>query len=366
MKIVQVISSLANGGAEKFVVELSNELSLSNQVLLISIKDIEDWMYPPQYLSKRVNLLTLGKKKGFDLNVLSKLYKLVRSQEPNVVHIHLNMSMYYFLPLIPLFKKTKFFFTIHNTFGPHKKLLANFNRLPFYRRVSNICLTEGIYKLFHEEFPKLHFYKIENGIKRENNKQYYEDLKKEIEKLKVGYKYIYLFVGRFSYQKNIPLLLDVFSDASLADSKLIIIGDGNEETKTTVIRHSALTNNRIQYLGKKKNIFDYMNSVDALVLTSRHEGLPIVILEALSVGLPIISSPVGGILDVIDNKINGFLAKGLTKQDILEAIAEFRLLEPSQIDIMKNNNHNKFSNKYSIEVCSEKHIRLYTEVCKHG
>ena len=98
MKIVQVISSLANGGAEKFVVELSNELSLSNQVLLISIKDIEDWMYPPQYLSKRVNLLTLGKKKGFDLNVLSKLYKLLRSQEPNVVHIHLNMSMYYFLP----------------------------------------------------------------------------------------------------------------------------------------------------------------------------------------------------------------------------------------------------------------------------
>ena len=109
MKIVQVISSLANGGAEKFIVELSNELSLSNQVLLISIKDIEDWMYPPQYLSKRVNLLTLGKKKGFDLNVLSELYKLLRSQEPNVVHIHLNMSMYYFLPLIPLFQKIKFF-----------------------------------------------------------------------------------------------------------------------------------------------------------------------------------------------------------------------------------------------------------------
>jgi len=161
-------------------------------------------------------------------------------------------------------------------------------------------------------------------------------------------------------------LLDVFSDASLADSKLIIIGDGNEEIKTTVIRQSALTNNRIQYLGKKKNIFDYMNSVDALVLTSRHEGLPIVLLEALSVGLPIISSPVGGILDVIDNEINGFLSKGLTKQEMIDAIAEFRLLEPSQIDIMKNNNLNEFSNKYSIEICSEKHIRLYTEVCKHG
>ena len=161
-------------------------------------------------------------------------------------------------------------------------------------------------------------------------------------------------------------MLDVFSDASLADSKLIIIGDGNEEIKTTVIRQSALTNNRIQYLGKKKNIFDYMNSVDALVLTSRHEGLPIVLLEALSVGLPIISSPVGGILDVIDNEINGFLSKGLTKQEMIDAIAEFRLLEPSQIDIMKNNNLNEFSNKYSIEICSEKHIRLYTEVCKHG
>ena len=78
MKIIQVISSLGNGGAEKFVVELSNELSLSNQVLLISIKDIEDWMYPPRYLSKRVDLLALGKKNRYDLKVLSKLFKLLR------------------------------------------------------------------------------------------------------------------------------------------------------------------------------------------------------------------------------------------------------------------------------------------------
>lgn len=365
MKIIQVISSLGNGGAEKFVVELSNEISLSYQVSLISIKDIEEWMYPPRYLNKRVDLLALGKKKGYDFKVLWKLFKLLRNQKPNIVHIHLNMAMYYFLPLIPLFKKIKFVFTIHNTFGPHKKLLANFNRLPFYRRVSNICLTECIYQQFNQEFPKLYFHKIENGIKKENNNQHFDDLKNGIETLKDGFNHIFLFVGRFSYQKNIPLLLEVFSDNSLKDTKLLIIGDGSEEIKNTVIKQSSLTKNRIQYLGKKRNILDYMNAVDALVLTSHHEGLPIVILEALSVGLPIISSPVGGIPDVIDNKKNGFLSKGLNKQDILDVINEFRMLDSKKISKIKKNNIKEFDNKYSIETCSKKHIKLYKQILDH-
>ena len=87
MKIIQVISSLGNGGAEKFVVELSNEMSLSYQVLLICIKDIEEWMYPPRYLSKRVSLIALGKKTGYDLKVLYKLFKLLRKQKPNITYI---------------------------------------------------------------------------------------------------------------------------------------------------------------------------------------------------------------------------------------------------------------------------------------
>lgn len=362
MKIIQVISSLANGGAEKLIVELSNELSFNNQTTLISLKEIEEWMYPPKYLSERVPLLALGKKKGYDLKVLAKLFKLLRNHKPDIVHIHLNMPMFYFLPLIPLFKKIKFVFTIHNTFGPHKKLLTNFNRLPFYRQVSNICLTEVIYQQFHEAFPKLHFYKIENGIKKENNKQNIDDIKTEIETLKIGFKHIFLFVGRLSSQKNIPLLLDVFSDKSLADTKLLIIGDGNEEIKSEVIKQSSLTNNRIQFLGKKDNVLDYMNAVDALVLTSRHEGLPIVILEALSVGLPIISTPVGGIPDIIKNKINGILTKGETKEDLLEAIHEFLRLDTDEIIYMKKNNIHEFKTKYSIEACAEKHNILYRQI----
>ena len=71
MKIIEVISSLGNGGAEKLIVELANELSINNKISLISIKDIEDWMFPPKLdripigkMSKRVSSTRLRRRRN--------------------------------------------------------------------------------------------------------------------------------------------------------------------------------------------------------------------------------------------------------------------------------------------------------------
>jgi glycosyltransferase involved in cell wall biosynthesis len=353
MKIIQAISSLGNGGAEKLVVELSNEMAKEHDVSIISFKDVEDWMYPPKKLSNKVKLVSLGKRSGFDFKVLIKLYKILRKEKPDVVHIHLALPLYYFVLLTPFFKKIAFYHTIHSTFSPHKKLFHKLNKLPYYQRVKNICLTQSILDKFSNAFPRMQFYLIENGTEKihaGNNK--FEIIANENSKL-------FLFVGRLSYAKNIPLLLEVFSDLRLQACHLLIIGTGPEDLLNTVKNAATVSGGRIHFLGPKGNIGHYMKHSDALILTSRYEGLPIVVLEALSMGLPILSTLVGGIPDVITHEKHGLLFPSEEKDDIINTIVRFINMDESTIKTLGENNRRLFNDRFTIEVIAQKHQELY-------
>lgn len=364
MKIFQVISSLGNGGAEKLVVELSNEFALKHDVTLISFKNVEDWMYPPKKLNNNILLLELGKNKGVDFRIIPRLFSLLWDKEPDVVHIHLNMPMYYFLPVLLFFRRIKFVFTIHSTFEIHEMFFRKLNTLPYYKQVANICLSESILKNFKAGFPNLEFHLIENGIEATKVDEPVVEIKQKIQAMKEKYKLVCLFVGRLNYAKNIPLLLDVFSHDDLKNVKLLMIGDGDETIKNIIRKTSEDTFGRIEYIGRTGHVMDYMKSVDALVITSIYEGVPIVLLEALSAGLPIVSTPAGGVPDIIKNNVNGFLTNGFSKDEVISLIKKMENLDEETTSNFSQNNKNLFKEKYSIDVCAQRHEQLYRNLIK--
>lgn len=360
MKILTSIPSLGNGGAEKLVVELSNEFAAQDhEAILLSLKNIEDWMIPPKSLSPNVRLIQFGKKKGFQISLILKIFTLLRREKPDVVHIHLNAALLYFIPLILLFKRTRFYFTIHNTFEIHESFIGRINKIHWMRRIGYICLTSSIFNRFKNRFENLSFSLIENGVKKTKLSNNYEETKNFVTEQSKKYKFVFLFVGRLSFAKNIPLLIDVFSDQTMDDSKLIIIGDGDENLKQMVVEAQMATNNRIEYLGVKNNVYDYMALVDAFILVSRNEGLPIVVIEALQAGLPVISTPVGGVPDVIEDQISGFLAASQREVDVLNTIEAFKSCSEQSLKIIHDNNKLKYAQQFSIEACASKHLRLF-------
>ena len=363
MRIIEVISSLGNGGAEKLVVELSNELAIDNDVTIISLKKVEDWMFHPPQIVSKVNLIELNKRKKLDIKILFQLISILNEKKPEVVHIHLNMALYYFLLLIPFYPKIIFCFTIHNAFGPHKILFKRLNKFSYYRKVMNISLSKSIYDDFNKVFPKLEFTIIENAVNEMISTNLNKSVKEHIHHINPNNNNkIFLFVGRFSYQKNIPLLLDIFSEMRLENSKLIIIGSGSFELTNQIKRICNQSKGKIINLGPRSNVVDYMQNVDALILTSHHEGLPIVILEALSLGLPILSTPVGAIPDIIQDGVNGFLSKSINKNDMIDIIEKFSKLNKSELEEISRNNIILFNKEFSIKACAEKHITLFRNV----
>ena len=93
--------------------------------------------------------------------------------------------------------------------------------------------------------------------------------------------------------------------------------------------------NRIIYLGERDDAVDIMNSVDAMVLSSGWEGMPVTLVEALSVGCIPICSPVGGIPNVIEHGQNGLLSKSPSEEDYYQTMRSFLSLASESVVEMK-------------------------------
>ena len=118
-----------------------------------------------------------------------------------------------------------------------------------------------------------------------------------------------LYLGNISPSKGIFDLLDYFKDCTYFNSGKIHLTIGGLGNLDRLKRYDPFSRRNINYLGwiDASHKLDQFSKHDVLILPSYHEGLPVCILEALSVKLPVISTTVGGIPDIVKNGTNGWL-----------------------------------------------------------
>lgn len=121
-----------------------------------------------------------------------------------------------------------------------------------------------------------------------------------------------IFIGRMQYQKNPDKLLNVFKilkDRYDANFNAAVIGEGPlYEEICKKVEEFGLKKNVSMY-GFVKNPMGLLKRAKVMILTSRFEGTPICALEAMALGVPIVSTPTDGMIDLIENGQNGYLYK---------------------------------------------------------
>jgi len=119
-----------------------------------------------------------------------------------------------------------------------------------------------------------------------------------------GHDKVLLYVGRLTRIKRLDVLVKAFALMSRVrdDARLVIVGDGPERAKIERLAQSLDLREKVTMTGEQPNrlAVALMAESDMLVLSSDNEGTPVVIIEALSVGTPVISTNVGGIPEVVD------------------------------------------------------------------
>ena len=118
-----------------------------------------------------------------------------------------------------------------------------------------------------------------------------------------------MFLGRLTYPKNPHRLIKVLQLVCNTNpsTKIAILGDGDlREEVLALIRDSKLLSN-IDYLGFQNNPYKILSSSKLMIMTSSWEGLPMCSLEAMSLGVPLVSTPTDGLKEIITSGIDGIL-----------------------------------------------------------
>jgi len=364
MKIIQIIYSLGNGGAEKFVVELSNELSKNHSVCLYTFQKNEPWMIPPTKMNSFVHNSSLNLNKKFALKNFICLYKIIKKQKPQVVHIHSSVVLLnsYLLPFF--FRKTKFIHTIHSTLTEqYFKVFNIISKFPFGKKKwLHVCISQGILSDFSENFKNFQFYSIDNGIAPLVTSPQNQNVKKELNDLSKNENNTrFLAIGNYSDFKRFDFLVEAINELNVNSNNLdlFIIGEDRSLEQNNYRKVLDKKTERIHLLGLRNNIADYMYCADVLVLSSTHEGMPLVVLEALCMGLPIVSTPAGGIVNVVENNINGFISDDFSKESFKKAITAFLKTTSKQRRVIAENNLEKYKLQYSMEYCTINYVHIY-------
>ncbi len=117
------------------------------------------------------------------------------------------------------------------------------------------------------------------------------------------------FAGRLDPVKNFDLLLHCVAACVRQEKhvKLLVVGDGPERPRIAALCQALQIQDHVMLVGQTADVLPYLRACDAFVLTSYSEQMPMTILEAMAVGLPVVASQVGEIPYIIEDGVNGFL-----------------------------------------------------------
>ena len=245
--------------------------------------------------------------RSFSLSTLKRLRKYVIDEGIDIVHSHGNGAGLYSRIMRKMGCQAKIVHTFHgitDNYSSHLKGMAMLcvNRMLRGCADAYVLVSKGEYKLGKEMgyCDKKNSHVIYNGIERP---------KLSVVKRK-GFNVVTL--SRFDYQKNMDLCYDIASNfKDKSDIRFVWVGDGTDKERLEQKAKSEGVN--IEFVGFSNKPLEELASSSIYLSTSRFEGLPYALIEASSVGLPIVATNVVGNNEcVIDGK-NGYLYDTLEK-----------------------------------------------------
>lgn len=352
MKILFIQNSMKSGGVSRVNGILADQLMLiGHDVEFLSYKEIVDTKY-------KVSTFNFKKFKIKELVIVFfKLYFFFKKNSFDLVITSSDLESFP-VCLLNSFFKNKLIVNSHTNIIEHLKGASLFEVIlyklcGFSYRYSNVVSNVSKGAVQASEC----FFKINRIVELPNPVTEWKDQTNELGVTHEWFnKYrVIVACGRFIKSKNYDLMLEAFSKivCEYDDVRLIILGNGPLKTNIeNIIKEKGLSS----YVSLEGNVCEpryYMSNSEFLLHTSAYEGSPMVVLEALSVGIPVVSTDFNsGAREILGNNKYGVISKSYSVFDIYLAIKE--TLEENNRkpkDFYKSR-----AREYSPEICVNKYL----------
>jgi N-acetylgalactosamine-N,N'-diacetylbacillosaminyl-diphospho-undecaprenol 4-alpha-N-acetylgalactosaminyltransferase len=333
-KICIIVDSLSDGGAEKQAANFSISLhKYGFEVSIISLKDHVNYEY-------KGTLYNLGQKES-SIKIIKQIQKFFAFKK---AYKTCNADMY-----IDFRTRSRFLmeYLLHKFIFEAPKMIMMVHSYQIEWHIPKGKIFREIYNKTHavvavsEEIEMLlgEVYEFENLLPIPN---YITSVESDNNQIQLDYEYI-IAVGRLQNEiKQFDRLIETYNDSKLAEKniKLIICGDGDDRESLEKLISKLQLEAHVKLLGFVENISAYIQKAKFLVLSSRVEGFPMVLLEALQLKTPVISFDCkSGPKEIIQHKINGLLVEDQNFANLKDAM----LLLIENLDLYMNCKQNAVS-----------------------
>ena len=295
-----------------------------------------------------------------DLRFFGRMVGAIRQWKPDVVHTHVHNGKYWGRLAAIVAGVRTIVHTEHNSDFRAPAAVRVANRLLHSRTARIIAFSpEHARRITSAEgVEPAKLVVIPNGIAMANARRSREELRRSLG-VEDGLNLI-LHVGRFERVKNQALAVEAFAASEQLRSRasLAFVGNGVDESATRQLAASHGLNGAVHFLGYRTDVRDLLAAADAVALTSLNEAMPLVAIEAMMAGVPIVSVPWDGSAEFFEAGRLAALSPGYAPAAFARSLEE-TLAHSAAAGVRATRARELAAAQYSLDACVRRHAELY-------
>lgn len=363
IRLAFCITELNPGGAEWALFHIVTRLDRSlwePKIFCLS----DEGLIAKKFQEAEIPVTCLYAKGSSDWRVLKRLASELRAFQPSIVQgflFHANIAS----RLVGWWVGVPVRISGHRVAEKEKRWHLWLDRLTKKFATHHLCVSQGVanYLLKNLNLTNEEVTVIPNGVIVDQEMSPQVEVASqfgwpESSKVIIG-------IGRLHKQKGFDILLKAFEQINdqFDDARLLIVGKGVERNSLeNQIKKSGLTD-KVSLAGYREDYFDLLANSDLFVLSSRWEGMPNVLLQAMQVGLPGVAFDVEGVNDLIEHGVTGLIVKPLDVNDLRDSISRI-LQDPQLATTMGEKAQTHVINRFTWEEAARGYSQYYEGVLK--
>lgn len=345
------------GGVARVAANIINEQLKNNEKVIVVYSEYDSAF--DNYVNDSIELIHVNMKNVIGYSMLfgmkiRKVYNAVKKKYPSsniIVHAH-NVQT---IGLLSNIKGIPLLCTLHSMAGSEnakRVKISNFiyslilKKLVFHND-DICCVSKALKNDYNKYIKKYDMDVIYNGLPLT-----------QIKHIRNSDKFVIGHIGNVSYAKGWDLVFNSYKkikNQNNYDIDFISAGKLINFSEEDIFRMNDKV--RFNYLGFVNDVYNkVLPNIDLLILPSENEGLPMVVLEAQSLGVPCLVTPIGGMTEIIKNGINGFIVNN--QDDIVDKII-YLVEHKKDYEKMSNNSKKMFEDNFSAGIMYKKYEKKY-------
>jgi len=326
--VLELLHGLSVGGAEVLAARIARRMSDRFRFVFACLDHVGE--LGEALREEGFPLTVLDRRDGFDGRCTWRLRRLLRNERVDVIHAHQYTPFFYALTTRFLGTRVPILFTEHGRFHPDypRKKRIVFNRALLRRRDRVVSVGEAVRQALinNEGIAGKRVQVIFNGIELQPFEEFGANDRRRIrnELALEESDFVAVLVGRLDYLKDhltaVRAAERVVSERLNPQSsipnpqsprpgfRLLFVGEGPERTKIEAEIAGRGLQDRVKLLGTRHDVPALLNAADVCLLTSISEGIPLTLIEGMAAGLPVLSTDVGGVAEIVVDEETGLLA----------------------------------------------------------